>query len=95
MPKKKSRPYFSLGPTEPIPIEEIAKRPFLTLVEAGRLVRISAWTIRKYIIEGKLRRYRIGKRVVIARQDLIDFMESHAGRDDKGPWPSLRTTPPR
>lgn len=48
---------------------------FLTVDEAARLVGLSHWTIRKYIHDSKLQRYKSLNRTVVSRSELLDLVE--------------------
>jgi excisionase family DNA binding protein len=41
-----------------------------SVVEAAELLRISPWTVRSYIRQGKLRPVRLGRRVLLAEAEL-------------------------
>ena len=45
-----------------------------TVEEAAGLLRISKWTVRAYIKAGKLRVVRIGRRVLLADEELERFV---------------------
>ncbi len=70
-------------PIDPIPGE------FLNLKEASALVRLSVWTLRHLIRKGELSCIRVGRRVLLARNELLKFMERHTERAAKGPYPSI------
>jgi excisionase family DNA binding protein len=42
--------------------------------EAAELLGISKWTVRAYIREGKLRPVRLGRRVLVAEEELERFV---------------------
>ena len=71
--KKRGRDFYAL------PVSEIrASQPpteYFTLLEAAQLLRLSPWTLRKFIHLGELACIRIGRRVILARTDLIEFLE--------------------
>lgn len=73
----------SKGPVEP------RQREFLNLQEASALVRLSVWTLRHLIRKGELSCIRVGRRVLLARNELLKFMERHTERAAKGPYPSI------
>ncbi len=50
--------------------------PFLTLIEAAEVLRLSTRTIRKYLKQGEIRGKIIGKRWKFRRADLDAFFES-------------------
>jgi len=45
-------------------------RPLKSVEEAAELLRISRWTVRSYIKAGKLRPVRLGRRVLLAEDEL-------------------------
>ena len=45
-------------------------RPLKSVVEAAELLRISPWTVRSYIRDGRLRPVRLGRRVLLAEDEL-------------------------
>jgi excisionase family DNA binding protein len=48
---------------------------FLTVDEAAELVGLSHWTIRKYIHEAKLQRYKSASRTVVSRSELLELVK--------------------
>ena len=52
-------------------------KPYLTVVEAADLSRLGESTIRHAIRKGQLRAHKVGERVIIKREDLEQFVESH------------------
>lgn len=48
---------------------------FLTVDEAAQLVGLSHWTIRKYIHDSKLQRYKSLNRTVVNRDELLELVE--------------------
>jgi len=55
-------------------------KPYLTIKEAADLVRLAPPTIRLYIRKGGLRAHKVGRRVIIKREELIDFLENRQAR---------------
>jgi len=58
-----------------------------TVDEAAGLLRISKWTVRSYIKAGKLQSVRIGRRVLLADDELERFVglsSEHALVEPKG-----------
>jgi excisionase family DNA binding protein len=51
-------------------------RVYLTLPEAADLVRVSPRTLRRRIADGDLAVRRVGRRVLVERSDLLDFVEA-------------------
>jgi excisionase family DNA binding protein len=45
-------------------------RPLKSVVEAAELLRISPWTVRSYIRDGKLKPVRLGRRVLLREEEL-------------------------
>ena len=66
------------GPVGPVHGE------FLNLQEAAALVRLSEWTLRHLIRKGELSCIRVGRRVLLARNELLKFMERHTVTIQKG-----------
>lgn len=54
------------------------QNPYLTIKEAAETSCLAISTIRLYIRKGKLRAHRIGRRVVVKREDLQKFVEAHS-----------------
>jgi len=48
---------------------------FLTVDEAADLVGLSHWTIRKYIHDAKLQRYKSASRTVVSRSELLELVK--------------------
>jgi len=61
-------------------------RPYLTLVEAADFLGISPWTLREMARMGKIKRIKVGARVLFDRNDLIFFMESQKQMQNLGPY---------
>jgi excisionase family DNA binding protein len=51
-------------------------RPLKSVVESAELLRISPWTIRSYIRDGKLKPVRLGRRVLVEETELERFIAS-------------------
>jgi excisionase family DNA binding protein len=45
-------------------------QPLKSVVEAAELLRISRWTVRSYIRDGKLKAVRLGRRVLLTDGEL-------------------------
>jgi excisionase family DNA binding protein len=54
---------------------------FLTVDEAASLARVSHWTIRKYLHEAKLQRYRRLGRVMVRRAELLELLKPRKDKD--------------
>lgn len=52
--------------------------PYLTVKEAAETSCLAISTIRLYIRKGRLRAHRVGRRVVVKRDDLQKFVEAHS-----------------
>ena len=50
-------------------------RPLYDVNGAAQLLRISPWTVRAHIRDGKLRPVRIGRRVLLEEAELERFVE--------------------
>jgi excisionase family DNA binding protein len=55
-------------------------KPYLTIKEAADLVRLAPPTIRLYIRKRGLRAHKVGRRVIIKREELIAFLEQKQAR---------------
>ena len=55
--------------------------PVLTLKEAATFLHSSTWFIRTLVWDGKVRRQRLGKRLVVPRADLLKMIEDGWGRE--------------
>jgi excisionase family DNA binding protein len=51
-------------------------RLLLSIREAGALLGISPWTVRLYIVQGKIRPVRVGRRVLVEPDECRRFVES-------------------
>ena len=58
--------------------------PYLTLSEAAHYSRYSVRQIERYLKAGKLKRYGHGRRPLVRREDLEEFLSPDANRSDKG-----------
>lgn len=57
-------------------------RPLKSVVEAAELLRISPWTVRSYIRDGKLKPVRLGRRVLVEEAELERLVaESKKGEE--------------
>ena len=52
-------------------------RALKSVEEAAGILGISKWTVRSYIREGKLQPVRIGRRVLLAEEEIERFVELH------------------
>jgi len=55
-------------------------KPYLTIKEAADLARLAPPTIRLYIRKRGLRAHKVGRRVIIKREELIAFLEQRQAR---------------
>jgi len=53
---------------------------YMTKGEAADFLRVSPWTIAKWLTEKKLTRYKAGGRTLVARVDLEKFVVSGEGK---------------
>jgi excisionase family DNA binding protein len=60
--------------TSSSPNQSIATKPYLTVKEAAELARLADSTIRLYIRKGKLKRQKVGRRIIISRIELEKFL---------------------
>jgi excisionase family DNA binding protein len=51
-------------------------KPYLTVKEAAKMATLAPSTIRLYIRKGELKAHKAGRRVLIARTDLEDFLHT-------------------
>ena len=49
---------------------------FFSINEAADLLRVSPWTVKRWFVQGRLRRTKVGKRTVVSKSDLEAFLES-------------------
>jgi excisionase family DNA binding protein len=61
MPKTKNKPIAVAGPTS----------RFLTVKEAAELLRVSQVSIRRYLGQGRLRRFKVGARTLLQHDDVL------------------------
>jgi excisionase family DNA binding protein len=66
--------------------------PFLTVLQASKLLRVSTWALYQVIRSGELPVIRWGRRVVLQREDLAVFL---ASKRDDGHRNSIRPPRPR
>jgi excisionase family DNA binding protein len=53
---------------------------YLTIQEAAELLRCATKTIRRRIEEGSLKAYRNGRRIIIPREQVFDYIEARPVR---------------
>ena len=56
---------------------KLLEQIFLTLEECALLIRISVSTLRRRIKAGLIHATKVNRRVVIAREELLAYMERH------------------
>ena len=56
-------------------------KKFLTFIEAAELLRLSKPTVERFVAEGKIPSYKVGKRRLFDPEELIEWVKSH--RNDK------------
>jgi excisionase family DNA binding protein len=67
----------SNGPAEQKNSVFLSDQPeFLTVLQASKLLRVSTWAVYQVIRSGELPVIRWGRRVVLQREDLTDFLNS-------------------
>jgi excisionase family DNA binding protein len=68
------------------PSPGIMTKPFLTVTEAARLLRINTWTMRYWVRTGKVPSRRIGYKYELSQRTvnmlLEEFQERYQGKDD-------------
>ncbi len=52
-------------------------KPYLSVKEAAKMATLAPSTIRLYIRKGTLKAHKVGRRVLIAKADLEDFLRMH------------------
>lgn len=69
-------------------------RPLKSVVEAAEVLRISPWTVRSYIHDGKLNPVRIGRRVLLSEDELERLIAEGRKRQkpQPGPIPNQKTS---
>jgi excisionase family DNA binding protein len=50
---------------------------FLTFIEAAQFLRLSKPTVERFVAEGKIPSYKVGKRRLFDRDELIEWVKSH------------------
>ncbi len=56
--------------------EAYLKKDTYTATEVIKLLRITRFTLYKYIYTNKLKAYKVGKKYLIFKKDLIDFLKA-------------------
>jgi len=60
-------------------------RELKSVEEAAGLLGISVWTVRAYVRDGRLRPVRIGRRVLLAEDELERFVELNQEQAEAAP----------
>lgn len=55
------------------------KNDYITTEDAAKLLYVTAYTIREYIKSGKLKATRIGKRYLLSRSEVVNFLDQNFG----------------
>ena len=50
-------------------------KKFLTIKEISEDLKVSVSTVRRWVMEGKLKTYKLGKVIRISEEDLMEFIE--------------------
>lgn len=58
---------------------------FFSLVEAAQLLRVSPWTLRDRIRRGELHCFRIGRRVLLTKEQIYRFIQAQRSRQPGRP----------
>jgi excisionase family DNA binding protein len=56
--------------------DDLPKGTFLTIEEIAKFLKVNPVTIRKLVLCGKLRSFKIGKQYRIEREDLVTYLEA-------------------
>lgn len=67
--------------------EAIDADRYVSTAQAGEMLPASEPTIRKYLHEGKLRGYRVGKLYKVSVESIKDYREAHAVVPNTAPEP--------
>ena len=67
---------------DPASDKSLGFKPYLTIKEAADFARLAPPTIRLYIRKRGLRAHKVGRRVIIKREELVAFLEHRQVRDD-------------
>ncbi|HHT09990.1 MAG: helix-turn-helix domain-containing protein [Atribacterota bacterium] len=52
-------------------------KKFLTIKEISEDLKVSVSTVRRWVMEGKLKTYKLGKVIRISEEDLMEFIENN------------------
>lgn len=52
---------------------------FVSVVQAAALLTVSPWTIRSWLTLGRLRRFKVGRRTVCLRSDVLGMVKLETG----------------
>lgn len=55
------------------------KNDYITTEQAAGILYVTAYTIREYIKAGKLKAAKIGKRYLLSRSDVVNFLSQYTG----------------
>ncbi|MCF1709453.1 helix-turn-helix domain-containing protein [Tabrizicola sp. J26] len=69
--KYPAQPPAAPAPSQPLPDE------FLTIAEAAELSRASESSVRRWERRGVFRKFRSGKKILIAKVDLLNFLRQN------------------
>ena len=58
------------------PVQTMTEQDFYTLDQVARMLQMSRDTVSKFIANGDLATYRVGRQIRISRQDFNKFMEA-------------------
>ena len=64
------------------------EKNFITFSEAGKLLRLSRQTIHRFIARREIPSYKIGKRRLFDREELVEWVKAHRDDSEKKPKPS-------
>ena len=57
------------------------ERKFIDLKELAEMIHISIPTLNKWVADGKIPSYKVGKRRLFKKEEILEWMESHKDVD--------------
>jgi excisionase family DNA binding protein len=70
----------SVGQDSLTAINSLNSKPYLSIPEAADLARVAVSTIRLYIRRGRLKAQKVGRRVIVNRAELENFLQAESTR---------------
>lgn len=59
------------------------ERKFIDLKELAEMIHISIPTLNKWVADGKIPSYKVGKRRLFRKEEILEWMENHKDVDQK------------